>query len=149
VLIMKRGLWVVFSVCFGCGSSPQSFTASDEGSTVSELHADGELRFAQDGTLIPGPETVRSFDFQLADRDREALPAIRTRIPGAARDLFDRYVSYLYRASRDASDVDSAMIQTRQLRREVFGETTAGALFSEQERLADFALAARKIILDR
>jgi lipase chaperone LimK len=151
---MKRFIVTFFIVCLACDAPKLSATTETDQSTQTgrALASDGELRFAADGTLIPGPEAVRFFDFHLKDRDRESAASIRARVPSAAQPLFDRYLDYLDRARairvEIGTDVEAGVARVRQLRRDVFGEATATVLFADAERFLDFALASRRVLLD-
>jgi lipase chaperone LimK len=124
---------------------------------------DGALVAGDDGALVVGPDLRRFFDYflsasgeeepgVLAQRLRDEVDA---RLPAdaaaRARELLERYLTYRERARRLAeSEAHPASLSdrwdaVRALRREVFGEKDAEALFGDEEAEVFVALAERGI----
>jgi lipase chaperone LimK len=117
----------------------------------------------ENGHLRLGPGVLAVFDYFLSAAGEEPPAVIRARIlaaiaerlpPAAARaalELLDRYLEYrergreLWAAAGDADDLDRRLEVVRALRREVFGDDVADALFGEQEA-EDFVAAAQREI---
>jgi lipase chaperone LimK len=128
---------------------------------------DGGLAADADGHLIVGRGVRDLFDYFLSATGEEPLSVIRARIvaeiekrlpPTAAReaiDLLDRYLDYrerareLYAEDGFSGDLSTRLEQIRTLRREVFGEEEAEALFGEEEVEDYVAVAQREVLRDQ
>ena len=127
---------------------------------------DGALVIDSDGQFVATPDAIDLFDYYLSavgeepDERLEARirAAIRARLDGAAaRDaeaLLDEYLDYRVRAAELISgplvgeDLDRRLQYIRELRREVFGEEVAAALFGEEEARWFVDLERRRIGTD-
>jgi lipase chaperone LimK len=124
---------------------------------------DGELLTDASGRLLVGPGLRMFFDYFLSASGEESAAEIRARIVAeiearlpkdAAREaiaLFDSYVEYRERASRlyesggIPEDLAGRLSSLQALRRQVFGNSDAAALFGDEEARDEFALRGLSI----
>jgi len=134
--------------------------------SLADTTPDGDLAVDANGHLAPNPAALRLFDYYLAAAGEEPPDVIRARIvaeigrrvdepaAGEAVALLDRYLAYRAEAERLATegaapaDLERRLQWVRELRRRHFGADTAAALFGEEERLAENALARRRVASD-
>jgi lipase chaperone LimK len=124
---------------------------------------DGALDVGPDGHLVIGPRVLALFDYFLSATGEETDATLRARIEAHARaqledpalgealDLLDRYMAYR-EAGRTLSIPNNApaadrLEAVRRLRRTHFGDAAA-ALFGEDERAAEVAIAKSQIVQD-
>lgn len=132
------------------------------GEVVGDLHVDAEGRF------VASPDALRLFDAFLSAYGKEGEELIVGRIhaeiarrlpPAAAADARALLAQYLrYRDAEralpvagtgaSADDLEAELAQVRALRREVFGAVRAEALFADDERVAEVAIARRRVLDD-
>ncbi len=126
--------------------------------------ADGEVRFAPDGSLVLDLALRRYFDYHLSligERDpaqirallRDSLSA-RFAPAQVERVLahFDRYVAYLQAVSQAGiaalQHPAERLAAAQRLRREMLGEAMAAAFFAEEDARAAYALRRFEIARD-
>lgn len=151
-------------------AAPRPETASAEAAAPGELPAslsgtevDGGLDVGPDGHLILGPRALALFDYFLSASGEESDAAIRARIEAYARahldepalgealDLLDRYLAYREAGHTlripDGAGAAERLSAVRELRRKHFGDD-ADALFGDEERAAEAAIAKSEILKD-
>jgi lipase chaperone LimK len=137
-------------------------SASPRPRSLRGTRVDGGLAVDGAGRFVPTRDARRLFDHFLSATGEEAPERTRERIvaaigrrgaPAAAADavaLLDRYLAYRDRA-RDlvdgpaASDSAARLAALHALRRAVFGEAAAAALFGDEEAAQRAALERRRI----
>lgn len=134
--------------------------ASLEGTEI-----DGALHVDASGHLVPGPEARWLFDYYLSAEGEESSERIvarlrsqlRSRLQEPARSealtLLERYLAYRERGSTledtlDDGDAERRLLALHQLRRDVFGESTADALFAAEEAGDAVALERTRTLAD-
>ncbi len=139
---------------------------TEKASSLRGTDEDGALRTGPDGSLLLGPEILRLFDYYFSAAGEESDETIRARILAAIRErldgpaaleaaaLLDQYLAYRkdtggLEVPKDKEADPAARLEALQkLRRKHFGETTADALFGEEEREGDVAAEASRIRQD-
>lgn len=135
----------------------------DRPGSLAGTDPDGAFAADADGNLIVSPELRRAYEYWFAASGEEPdariadriAAEIRTRLrdpaQAAALDMLARFLTYRQRgrdlAADDDGDLEARVAAVRDLRRDVFG-ADAAALFADEEALADFALAQRRIATD-
>ncbi|MEM9176232.1 MAG: lipase secretion chaperone, partial [Myxococcota bacterium] len=127
---------------------------------------DGALVVDSAGRFVPTPDAIDLFDYYLAAAGEEPWAvtasriraAIARRLSGAAAQdaerLLDQYLAYRSEASalvtgRDVGQDFARRLQLlRELRREIFGASTARVLFGEEETRWFADLERRRILTD-
>jgi lipase chaperone LimK len=126
---------------------------------------DGWLGIDDDGRLVVTPGARWFFDYFLSAAGEESPEHIRTRIvaeieqrlpeTGAHQgiDLLDRYLTYRERAralqeSTVSDDLGERLSRLQALRREIFGDADAGALFGEEEQVQAVDVQRRQVLRD-
>lgn len=131
--------------------------------SLAGTEVDGALEAGPDGHLSVGPRVIALFDHFLSATGEEDEAMIRARIEAHARahltepalgealDLLDAYMGYRAAGRKLALPADATAAErlaaVRELRREHFGED-AQALFGEDERAAEVAIAKSEIVND-
>jgi lipase chaperone LimK len=128
---------------------------------------DGALRTDADGRFLPGPETIRLFDYFFSASGEEPDDVIRGRIalhvlehlpPDAAAEaiaVLDRYLSFrraareLAASERVPGDLERRWQWVRELRREHFGPELEAALYGEEEARTLVDLERREVLRDQ
>lgn len=134
--------------------------------SLHDTDVDGDLVVDADGRFVVTVETRRLFDYFLSATGEESDDVIVERIraviddrlpPAAAvqaKQLLDRYMDYrararvLFESGDDTDDLDHRLELVRDLRRRVFGDEDARALFHDDEERAQFAAEARRRLAD-
>lgn len=131
--------------------------------SLSGTEVDGGLDVGPDGHLIVGPRVIALFDYFLSATGEESDAALRARIEAHAREqldepalgealgLLDRYMAYREAGKTlripDGADAAGRLEAVRELRRTHFGDA-ADALFGEDERAAEVAVAKSRVVQD-
>jgi lipase chaperone LimK len=145
-------------------AQPQSGPVGPRPPSLRGTQVDGDLPTDRRGDLVVGPEVRRFFDYFLSATGEEPIEKIRARTvseihrrlrPTAANDavvLLDRYLEYRERAAAldpaDPNDLEAQFAALEEVRREVFGERDAVALFGDEEDASRVALERRRIAED-
>jgi lipase chaperone LimK len=134
--------------------------------SLHDTEIDGDLVVDGGGRFVVTVETRRLFDYFLSATGEEPDDVIVERIraviddrlpPGAAaqaRQLLDRYMDYrararvLFESGDEAEDLEKRLDLVRDLRRRVFGDEDARALFHDDEERAHFAAEAQRRLAD-
>lgn len=150
-------------------AAPRPETASAEAApgelpaSLSGTEVDGGLDVGPDGHLLLGPRALALFDYFLSASGEESDAAIRARIEAYARahldepalgealDLLDRYLAYREAGHtlriQDGAGAAARLSAVRELRKKHFGDD-AEALFGDEERAAEAAIAKSEILKD-
>ena len=127
---------------------------------------DGALVVDADGRFVPTPDAIDLFDYYLSAHGEEPAAATEARIRAAiaarldgaaARDatrLLEQYLDYRREAAALVAgpaigeDLERRIQFLRELRREIFGESIATALFADEEARWFADLERRRILTD-
>lgn len=132
--------------------------------SLADTEPDGAFAADAHGNLIVSPELRRAFDYWFAASGEESDGRISARIAAqirarlddpaetAALALLARFVAYRQRgralaAADGDADLEARAAALHDLRREIFG-ADAALLFADEEALAAFALAERRVASD-
>lgn len=152
--------------------TPRHDTTSNAGAlppppaSLRDTTPDGDLATDAAGHFVPTASALALFDYFLSATGEEPLDAIRARIAGEIRRrladpaageaeaLLERYLAYREDARRltaegqAPADLERRLQWIRELRRKHFGPEVAEALFGDEERATELALARRRVATD-
>lgn len=149
----------------GHPSSPRPPEPGPLPASLQDTDVDGWLGVDDAGHLVVTPGARWFFEYFLSATGEESAQEIRVRIiaeinkrlPAAGAQeaiaLLDRYLAYRQRAqemtaTESTTDLEQRLRQLQDIRRQVFGDADAAALFGEEENILSVDIARARVLHD-